>query len=77
MPPKKEGICDKCGSRLVQRPDDQEEAIRNRLRVYQQQTAPLIDYYRSRKLLLEVPGELAIDAVQKRIEDALAGLAKR
>ncbi len=44
-PPKKAGICDKCGAELVQRPDDSAEVVVERLRVYNHQTAPLIDYY--------------------------------
>ena len=45
IPPKKEGICDTCGSELVQRDDDKPETVQNRLSVYHEQTQPLIDYY--------------------------------
>jgi adenylate kinase len=51
MKPKKEGICDKCGNVLVQRPDDNPETIENRLLVYQKDTAPLIEFYDQKKLL--------------------------
>lgn len=52
LKPKKEGICDRCGSPLLQRDDDSEKTACERLKVYDQQTAPLIDYYRSRGLLI-------------------------
>ena len=54
MPPKKEGICDKCGGTLVQRDDETEEAIKNRLKTYEKKTAPLIEYYRREGLLFTV-----------------------
>lgn len=55
-PPKKEGVCDVCGTELVQRPDDREEVINERLRVYHSSTAPLLDLYRGRGVLREVNG---------------------
>lgn len=58
--PKKEGLCDACGSALVQRPDDREDTIRERLKVYDEQTAPLIEYYRGKKALSEVSGDLEV-----------------
>jgi len=54
MPPKREGVCDKCGGELYQRDDDREEVVRERLRVYRRQTAPLVAYYRRRGLLVNV-----------------------
>ena len=51
MPPKKEGICDKCGTELVKRVDDKPEIIRERLKTYHNQTEPLIDYYQKENLL--------------------------
>jgi adenylate kinase len=56
IPPKKEGICDKCGSELVQREDDKPETVQNRLSVYHEQTQPLIDYYDKKKILKTVDG---------------------
>jgi adenylate kinase len=55
-PPKKEGVCDKCGGELFQRDDDKEETIRKRLDVYEAQTAPLIDYYKKKGILKSVSG---------------------
>jgi adenylate kinase len=68
-PPAVDGICDKCGGDVVQRSDDNEETIRNRLAVYRDQTAPLIDYYRSQGKLKEVQGIGDID-------DIFAGICK-
>lgn len=54
LPPEKEGVCDKCGGELYRRSDDEPETIRRRLKVYAEQTAPLIDYYRQKDLLKDV-----------------------
>ena len=54
LPPKVEGVCDKCGGELVQRSDELPEVIEERLRVYEEQTAPLIDYYKEKGILREV-----------------------
>lgn len=56
IPPKKEGICDTCGSELVIRDDDQPETVKNRLNVYHEQTQPLIDYYEAKGVLRSVDG---------------------
>ena len=56
IPPKTEGICDKCGSELVQRDDDKPETVQNRLSVYHEQTQPLIDYYDKKNILKTVDG---------------------
>lgn len=58
--PKVDGLCDVCGSKLIQRPDDREEAIEERLKVYERQTAPLIDYYDKKGMLAEVSGDLEV-----------------
>lgn len=62
-PPKKEGICDVCGTELVFRADDKEETVRNRLDVYHTQTQPLIDFYKERGVLQEVDGTKSMDDV--------------
>jgi len=56
LPPKAEGICDRCGNELVQRDDDKEETVKDRLTVYQKQTKPLIAYYNERNVLKSIDG---------------------
>ena len=63
-----EGICDKCGGEVIQRKDDIESVIRNRLTVFHEQTAPLIDYYRSKDLLVSVDAAGGKDVVLKLLE---------
>lgn len=70
-PPRTEGRCDSCGGDLYLRDDDREETVRKRLGVYQEQTAPLIDYYRNKKLLCEIDGMQEIGKVQKQILSVL------
>jgi adenylate kinase len=67
MAPKEEGVCDRCGMALIQREDEREEVVRNRLRVYAQQTAPLLAYYRGRGLLHEVSGTIGVENVMAQI----------
>jgi adenylate kinase len=62
-PPKKEGVCDKCGGELFQRDDDKEETIKKRLEVYNSQTSPLIDYYSKKGILKSVNGTGSIDEI--------------
>ena len=71
-PPKVAGKCDQDGVALVQRPDDQPEAVTQRLKVYAEQTAPLLDYYRKRHLLRSVDASGSPDEVAARIRRALA-----
>ncbi len=71
--PKVEGVCDACGAKLVQRPDDKEETIRERLKVYESQTAPLIEYYRKTGVLYEVDGDLDVEP----LNDELIALFKK
>ncbi len=70
-PPRQTGVCDRCGAPLVQRPDDTEATVSNRLRVYATQTAPLLDFYRSRDLLTTVRGEGSIEAIRGDIRAAV------
>jgi adenylate kinase len=63
--------CKKAGGELVQRDDDKEETIRNRLQVYQRQTAPLIEHYEQRGLLKAIPAAGEVDAVYQRLTTAL------
>lgn len=72
-PPAAQGVCDKCSGELYQRADDQEEAIRNRLNNYRDQTAPLIDYYRGESVLRPVDGVGSLDDITERILAVLNG----
>jgi adenylate kinase len=74
-PPQKPGVCDFDGSELYQRDDDKAETVMNRIRVYFQQTAPLIDYYRQAGKLVEVDGTQSIEAVSKNMLEALQARA--
>jgi adenylate kinase len=69
-PPKVEGVCDKCGGAVVQRDDETEEAINNRLNVYNEQTAPLVDFYKNEAMLLSVQATSS-DAVIEAIKEKL------
>lgn len=70
-PPKVAGRCDQCGGELYQREDDAEATVARRLDVYETQTAPLLDYYRRRGLLVRVAGEGAMEQVADRIRKAV------
>ncbi len=70
-PPKKDGICDKCGGELYKRSDDNEETIKNRLKVYFDKTLPVINFYRAKGSLKEVDGFGDINDVYNRIKGLL------
>jgi len=72
-PPRREGVCDRCGGELFQRSDDTEEKVGTRLDEYTNKTAPLLDYYRERGLLREVDGEQDIERVTATIAAILRG----
>jgi adenylate kinase len=71
-PPKQEGVCDVCGGELYQRDDDKEATIRNRLDVYEEQTAPLIDYYKTKGVLRPIEGTGKIEDILAKIEAVIA-----
>lgn len=74
-PPKVEGVCDKCGGSVVQRDDETEEAISNRLDVFNQQTAPLAGFYEKEGMMLTVDAtssDAVIDAIQQRLKEKAA-----
>ena len=71
IPPKKEGVCDRCGESLVLRDDDKEETVKNRLDVYHEQTQPLIEYYTGKGILKEVDGTVPMQQVFEAITDIL------
>jgi adenylate kinase len=70
-PPRVPGICDVCGTKLIQREDDKEETIRRRLEVYRQNTVELIPHYQRQGLVREVPGEGEIDKIYNNIVQVL------
>ena len=70
-PPKVEGVCDKCGGKLIQRNDDTYETAENRLKVYDNQTAPLLDYYKNQHLLKTVNGDQDFAKVFEDIKKVL------
>jgi adenylate kinase len=74
LKPKVEGVCDKCGGQLYQRADDNPEVIKKRLQVYQDQTKPLIEFYKKKNIPFVVSGTKSLDAppdpmVEKMLED--------
>jgi adenylate kinase len=71
-PPKVEGICDKDGSKLLHRADDNEATIRQRLEAYHKQTSPLIEYYRGQGVLLALDGNKEPEAIAKGLTDYLS-----
>jgi adenylate kinase len=75
LKPKVEGICDVCGGELYQRDDDKPATIKERLKVYQKNTQPLIDYYRKKKLIIDIPcnsvdipPEIMVDKIMKELD---------
>ncbi|UCC86958.1 MAG: adenylate kinase, partial [Anaerolineales bacterium] len=73
-PPRQPGICDKDGGELYQRDDDRPETVRKRLKVYWEQTSPLIDYYRKQGVLVDINGNQPIDAVQAELRAAVSNV---
>jgi adenylate kinase len=71
QPPKVEGTCDACRTGLIQREDDRDDVVRERLRVYREHTAPLLALYRDRAILREVNGAGAADAIFQRLRAAM------
>jgi len=69
--PKAEGVCDHCGGEVYTRDDDKAEAVKKRLEVYREQTAPLIDFYRGKGLLTDVDARPSVDQVVENFKQAL------
>ena len=69
-PPRREGVCDRCGGELYQRVDDSEATVRNRLQVYETQTSPLLEYYRRQGVLRTVSGEGTVDKIRQALRQA-------
>jgi len=72
-PPQEAGVCDRCGGELYQRPDDTPETQKHRIEVYFEQTAPLIQYYREKGLLVEVDGRQGIEEIQADLLEIIEG----
>jgi len=74
-PPEEEGVCDECGGDLIQRDDDTEDTVRERLRVYEENTEPVVEHYRDEGVLVEVDGEGTPDdvfeAISEEVESAI------
>jgi adenylate kinase len=70
-PPKKEGVCDKCGSDLIQREDDNEETIKRRITIFEKEFKPLKEYYKDKGLLLEILSEGGLKNISDRIKEGL------
>jgi adenylate kinase len=73
-PPKREGVCDQDGSRLIQRDDDKDDVVRNRLKVYHDQTEPLVDYYDNQGLMRRIDGTRSPAEVHDHIRAVIATL---
>ncbi|MBR3288467.1 MAG: adenylate kinase [Lachnospiraceae bacterium] len=71
IPPKVEGVCDKCGGKLIQRKDDSKEVIQDRLKTYHEITKPLIDYYSKENILKSVPGFVGSQEERLKMIDAM------
>ncbi len=76
-PPLQEGICDRCGGKLVQRDDDKPEVIRQRLETYEKETKPLIDFYEKRNLLYVIPSNGPIEEVYNKVKEVLEEVTAR
>lgn len=74
-PPETEGVCDDCGGDLIQRDDDTEDTVRERLRVYEENTAPVVEHYRDESVLVEVDGEGTPDEVFETIREEVEAAA--
>jgi adenylate kinase len=76
-PPKVAAVCDVCGAALVQRPDDKEAVIRDRLKVYTDQTLPVAEAYRAKGVLVEIDGSGEVDDVKARLQAGLGRVVGR
>lgn len=74
-PPKQEGVCDRDGAALVQRDDDKEEVVARRLREYEEQSAPLVEYYREHADVIEIDGDRPMQVVFAELKDRAGAAA--
>lgn len=73
-PSKTKGVCDICGGPLYQRPDDNEETVKNRIRVYQEQTKPILDYYQDKGLVINIDGSQNVEDIFLKLQKILGGM---
>lgn len=76
-PPKVAGVCDRCGGKLYQRPDDTLETARRRLEIYEDSTRPVLDYYRNTGILVRVPGDRTVGEVTEALREAIVTPRKK
>lgn len=76
-PPKKEGVCDRCGRKLFIRDDSKPKVVKNRIRVYKNKTEKLLEFYKAKKILININGNLPIKEVYKQIYDKIIELKKK
>lgn len=74
LKPRVAGICDACGHKLIQRVDDTEETIANRLHIYEKSTKPLLEYYNNKGLLVNINGDGKINEIFQEIKKVLGGM---
>ncbi|MFH0701016.1 MAG: nucleoside monophosphate kinase [Candidatus Woesearchaeota archaeon] len=77
IPPKKEGICDKCGEKLIQRKDDTPKTVKERFKVYHKETAPLVNYYARKRLLHQIDASPAPEEVSAAVFELIKELKKK
>ena len=71
-PPKNEGVCDKCGAKLILREDDKEDVIKHRLQIYRETTQPLLERYERQGLIVETDGEVPIEGLRDHLKELLS-----
>ena len=76
-PPQTQGVCDRCGGKLYQRPDDTLETARRRLEIYEDSTRPVLDYYRNKGILVDVPGDRTVGEVTEALREAIVTPRKK
>ncbi|MCD6480087.1 adenylate kinase [Candidatus Bathyarchaeota archaeon] len=76
-PPRVDEICDECGTRLIQRSDDREEVVRRRLKIYEEQTKPVLQRYIERGLVREMRGDIPIEEIPREVERVIKLYLKR
>lgn len=76
-PPKVDGVCDACGSKLYVREDDKEETVLERLKTYREQTSPLIDYYKNKGKLINIDGAKPIEETTRDIIAAIENIINK